>query len=132
VAFLIMPLFAFANAGVSLNGIGWSSFTAPIPLGVAAGLLVGKQVGVFSFAWAAIRLGLAGMPEGANWKALYGVSLLCGIGFTMSLFIGSLAFAPGTIEESMDERLGILTGSVLSGVLGYLVLRSALKKKPSD
>jgi len=132
VAFLIMPLFAFANAGVSLAGVGWSSFTAPIPLGVAAGLLIGKQLGVFLFSWAAVRLGLAEVPEGTNWTALYGVSLLCGIGFTMSLFIRSLAFAPGTIEESMDGRLGILAGSLLSGLFGYLVLRRALKKGLAD
>jgi NhaA family Na+:H+ antiporter len=89
-------------------------------------------LGVFLFSWAAVRLGLAEVPEGTNWTALYGVSLLCGIGFTMSLFIGSLAFAPGTIEESMDGRLGILTGSLLSGLFGYLVLRRALKKGRAD
>ena len=128
VAFIILPLFAFANAGVSLRGIGFDDLLHPVPLGIAAGLFLGKQLGVFLCCWLAIRLGLASLPKGANWSSLYGVAALCGIGFTMSLFIGSLAFeGSGTpMTTIFDERLGILVGSLLSGVAGYLILQRTL------
>ena len=127
VSYGILPLFAFANAGISLEGVRLSSLLHPLPLGIAAGLFLGKQVGVFLFSFLAVQLGIARLPESAGWRALYGVAVLCGIGFTMSLFIASLAFEPGALGESVDERIGILTGSFLSAVMGYLVLRSSLR-----
>lgn len=120
VAFGILPLFAFANAGVPLTGLGVSSLFAPLPLGIALGLLLGKQIGVVGFTWAAIRLGLGRLPEGANWLQFYGMALLTGIGFTMSLFIGGLAFTGD--EYAAAVRIGVLTGSTLCAVAGYLVL----------
>jgi len=125
VAYGVLPLFAFANTGVSLEGLGIESLFHTVPLGIAAGLFVGNQLGVFGFSWLAIKSGVASLPEGANWLQLYGVSLLCGIGFTMSLFISSLAFEQGGPDFAVDDRLGILTGSILSGILGYAVLRLA-------
>ena len=125
VMFAILPLFAFANAGVSLEGMSFSRLLDPVPLGIALGLFVGKQLGVFGFALATLQLGLAQMPKGADLIKIYGVSVLTGIGFTMSLFIGSLAFEVGGPDYAVDDRLGILTGTFLSGVLGYLVLRFA-------
>jgi len=125
VAYGILPLFAFANTGISFAGINAQSFTHTIPLGIAAGLFIGNQVGVFGFSWLAIKSGIARMPTGATWPQIYGVALLCGIGFTMSLFISSLAFQGGEQAVPVDDRLGILIGSLLSGVLGYLVLRMA-------
>ncbi len=121
VAFGILPLFAFANAGVSFAGIGVESFVEPVKLGISLGLILGKQIGVFGMLFLCIKLSLAPMPEGANWRQLYGVSLLCGIGFTMSLFIGSLAFEHSSFAAPI--RLGVLTGSLVCAVLGYLVLR---------
>lgn len=121
VTFGILPLFAFANAGVSFAGIGIESFIEPVKLGISLGLFLGKQVGVFGMLWLCIRLSIAPMPEGANWRQLYAVSLLCGIGFTMSLFIGSLAFEHSSFDAPI--RLGVLTGSVVCAILGYLVLR---------
>ena len=129
VAFLILPLFAFANAGVSLEGISLSSLLEPVPLGIAAGLFLGKQFGVFGFSWVAIKFNLAKLPEDVNWLQLYGVSVLCGIGFTMSLFIGSLAFEHGGPDYAVDDRLGILTGTLLSAVLGYVILRFAVRRR---
>ncbi|MBN1236987.1 MAG: Na+/H+ antiporter NhaA [Gammaproteobacteria bacterium] len=126
VAYGILPAFAFANAGITLLGVGLGTLLHPVPLGIAAGLFFGKQVGVFGFSWLAVKLGLASLPQGVSWPAVYGVALLCGIGFTMSLFIGSLAFLEGGVV-GFDERLGIIFGSVLSGAAGYLVLRSALR-----
>ena len=123
VAYIILPLFAFANAGVSFAGLTLESLLHPVPLGIAAGLFIGNQIGVFGFSWLAIKLGLSKMPQGTNWLQLYGVSLLCGVGFTMSLFIGSLAFEQGGPDYAVDDRLGILLGSLLSGILGYVVLR---------
>ena len=105
-----------------------SSLLHPLPLGIAAGLFFGKQAGVFLFSWTIIKLRLAQLPEHTSWKALYGVSILCGIGFTMSLFIGSLALEPGGLGKIVDQRIGILTGSLLSAVGGYLFLKSALKE----
>jgi NhaA family Na+:H+ antiporter len=124
VAFGVLPLFAFVNAGLDLRGIGISDLFHDVPLGIAAGLFVGKQVGIFVLCALAIKLGLARLPEGAGWGGLYGVSVLCGVGFTMSLFIGSLAFENVVLDEALvfDERLGIILGSLLSGIMGYLVL----------
>lgn len=125
VAFGVLPVFAFANAGVSFEGVTLGTLGGSVPLGIAAGLFVGKQLGVFGLCWLAIRTGMARMPEGAGWLELYGVALLSGIGFTMSLFIGSLAFPAGDVESATAVRLGVLVGSLLSGVAGYLLLRSA-------
>ena len=124
VAFLIVPVFGFANAGVSFAGMSFGSLLSPVPLGVALGLFVGKQVGVFAFSWMAIRLDWADLPANATWAQFYGVALLCGIGFTMSLFIGLLAF-PNAPELQDATKLGVLLGSVLSGVVGAGLLRLA-------
>ena len=124
VAFFILPVFAFANAGVSFQGMGMNQLLHPVTFGIAAGLFVGKQVGVFGSAAVVIKLGLTKLPSGATWRGLYGISALSGIGFTMSLFIGSLAFESSGINQIFDERLGILIGSLLAGALGALVLRS--------
>jgi len=131
VAFGVLPIFAFVNAGVSFAGMGISDLLHPVPLGIAAGLFIGKQVGVFSFCAIAIKLGFARLPEGTGWSALYGVSILAGVGFTMSLFIGGLAFENVQMDLDMlfDERLGIIVGSLLSGILGYLVLRKVLPRE---
>lgn len=123
VAFGILPLFAFANAGIPFDGINADSFLHPIPLGIAAGLFFGNQIGIFGFSWIAIKLGISKLPDGANWVQLYGVAALCGIGFTMSLFVGSLAFEQGGPDYAVDDRLGILIGSLVSGIVGYVVLR---------
>jgi len=128
VTFLILPLFAFVNASVVLSDVTLSSLLHPIPLGVALGLFVGKQLGIFSFCYLGVKLGIAHLPQGVNWKLLYGISLIAGVGFTMSLFIASLSFEKTGVNMLFDERLGILTGSILSGVSGYFVLRNALKK----
>ncbi|HEY5790235.1 MAG TPA: Na+/H+ antiporter NhaA [Gammaproteobacteria bacterium] len=130
VVFLILPLFAFANAGVSVAGMSLGRLADPVPLGIALGLFVGKQLGVFGFALATIRLGWARLPNGATLLQVYGTSVLCGIGFTMSLFIGSLAFEQGGPDYAVDDRLGILAGTALSAVLGYLVLRFAPRLAP--
>lgn len=122
VAFLIVPVFGFANAGVSFAGMGPSALLDPVPLGIALGLFFGKQIGVFGFAWFAIRLNVADMPRYASWAHLYGVSLLCGIGFTMSLFIGLLAY-PDSIPLQDQTKIGVLIGSTLAGVVGWMVLR---------
>lgn len=124
VAFGILPLFAFANAGVSLAGTGLSSLMHPVPLGIGAGLFIGKQLGVMGAVLLAIKMGFAKLPKGTTMLQIYGVSLLCGIGFTMSLFVSGLAF--GGIPENFDPRLGIIIGSVISGVAGYLLLRKAV------
>ena len=129
IAFGILPLFAFANAGVSFKGVGLYNFIEPVKLGISMGLFVGKQIGVFGMIWLAIRTGLAPMPPGTTWSQLYGVSLLCGVGFTMSLFIGSLAFEHSSFEAPI--RLGVLTGSLLSGLCGYLLLRLAPLPAPA-
>lgn len=118
---LIVPVFGFANAGVSLAGVGLAALLSPLPLGVAAGLFLGKQLGVLGAVWAASRLGVARPPGGASWPQIYGMALLCGIGFTMSLFIAGLAFADPELVEAV--KVGILAGSVLSACAGYLVLR---------
>ncbi len=123
VAFGIMPVFAFANAGVSLAGLSLGSLLEPVPLGIALGLFLGKQLGVIGFTWAAIRAGIGSLPDGATWVQFYGMALLTGIGFTMSLFIGGLAFPDEGYSAAV--RIGVLTGSVLSALLGYLVLHLA-------
>ncbi|TNF43310.1 MAG: Na+/H+ antiporter NhaA [Epsilonproteobacteria bacterium] len=128
VTFLILPLFAFTNASVLLSDVTLDSLLHPIPLGIALGLFLGKQLGIFTFCYMGVKLGIAHLPKDINWKLLYGISLLAGVGFTMSLFIASLSFEKTGVNLLFDERLGILVGSILSGVSGYLVLRSALKK----
>ena len=125
VAFFILPIFAFCNAGIDLSDATADFFLHGVPMGIALGLFVGKQVGVFGFIWLAISLRLAPMPEGMNMKSLYGMSALCGIGFTMSLFIGSLAFDQ-TVNTVFDERLGIVAGSLFSGIAGYFILKKSL------
>jgi NhaA family Na+:H+ antiporter len=121
VAFFVMPVFAFANAGVALGGLTLADLLAPVPLGIALGLFLGKQLGVFGFAWLATRTGLCRLPDGVGWAQIYGAALLAGIGFTMSLFIGTLAFADPSHAAAV--RLGVLSGSILSAVIGYTVLR---------
>ncbi|MGV8920778.1 MAG: Na+/H+ antiporter NhaA [Pseudomonas sp.] len=128
VAFGILPLFAFANAGVPLTGLTLESFTHPVPMGIAAGLLLGKTVGVFGLTWLAVKTSMAALPAGANWWQVLGVSILCGIGFTMSLFVGSLAFVPGVSEFAGEDRMGILTGSILAALIGYAVTAMASGK----
>jgi NhaA family Na+:H+ antiporter len=129
VAFFILPFFAFCNAGLTFNEIGVEQLTHSIPLGIALGLFVGKQLGVFAFCWLSIQLRLAERPSDMSWTSLYGVAVLCGIGFTMSLFIGSLAFQETGLNRVVDERLGIIIGSLLSGIVGYLILRASLAKR---
>jgi len=132
VAFVIVPIFAFANAGVDLRGMSLERFLDPVPIGIALGLFAGKQIGVFGFAWLVIKLGWAKLPNNVNWKQLYGVATLCGVGFTMSLFIGSLAFEQTGENNLFDDRLGILFGSFMSAVVGYLVLNKTLPKTPAQ
>ncbi|NWC97871.1 Na+/H+ antiporter NhaA [Pseudomonas sp. P7779] len=129
VAYAILPLFAFANAGVSLAGVNLESFTHHVPMGIAAGLLLGKTVGVLGFTWVMVKTGLAALPAGANWGQVLGVAVLCGIGFTMSLFVGSLAFVPGSSEYAGMDRMGILTGSILAALIGYAVTAMASRKQ---
>jgi len=127
VAFGIMPLFAFANAGVSLEEISFSSLFLPVPFGVLLGLFIGKQLGVFLFSYISIKLGLAQMPNNSNWIELYGVGILTGIGFTMSLFVGNLAFIEN--PQYIDGvKLGVLTGSLLSTLTGYFLILTTSKK----
>ena len=126
VAYLVVPLFGFANAGVALGGAG--ALLAPLPLAIAAGLFVGKQAGIFASVRIAVALGWGERPAGASWRQVYGVALLCGIGFTMSLFIGGLAF-PGRPELVDQVKLGVLAGSILSALAGYTVLRLASGRK---
>ncbi|HKH35461.1 MAG TPA: Na+/H+ antiporter NhaA [Beijerinckiaceae bacterium] len=123
VAFFIIPLFGFANAGVSVAGMSWAAALSPVPLGIAAGLFAGKQLGVFVTTWIAVKLDWADCPEHASFAQVYGVSLLCGVGFTMSLFIGLLAF-PTSPELQDAVKIGVLSGSVLSAVTGAIVLRA--------
>jgi len=118
-----MPIFAFANAGVSLQGLKFADLFAGIPLGIAVGLFIGKQLGIMSFVWAGVKLGIARLPEGVTWLQIYGASLLAGIGFTMSLFIGTLAFSDP--EHAAAVRIGVLTGSLFSAIAGAVVLRLA-------
>lgn len=129
-AYLIVPLFGFVNAGVSLGGLSLDQIFAPLPVGIALGLFLGKQAGIFAAVWVSVKLGLASRPQGANWKQVYGVALLCGIGFTMSLFIGALAF-PGSPLLVEEAKIGTLAGSILSALVGFAVLRFAPRDVPS-
>ena len=125
VSYGILPLFAFANAGISLKGAGLAELFHSVPLGIAAGLFIGKQLGVMIACWLIFNLGVSTRPRGMNFKQIYGAALLCGVGFTMSLFIGGLAFSGET--PLFDERLGIIMGSIVSGIAGYLMLKATLK-----
>ena len=124
VAFAMVPLFGFANAGVDIRGLGADQILAPLPLGIAAGLFLGKQIGIFGSVWLSVKLGIAGRLRGATWLQVYGVAMLCGIGFTMSLFIGGLAF-PGDAMLVEEAKIGILMGSLIAALAGYAVLRFA-------
>lgn len=124
IAFLVIPIFGFANAGVSLTGVGLDTLLAPLPLGIALGLLLGKQIGIVGFAWVAVKAGLATLPENVGWKQVHAASLLAAIGFTMSLFIGNLAFAdPAQIDA---VKIGVLSGSLVAALAGYALLRGTL------
>ena len=128
VAFVILPIFAFANAGISLEGISISNLTGMLPLGIALGLLIGKPLGIFLFSWGAVKTGVAKLPEGVNFMNIFAVSVLCGIGFTMSIFISSLAFGPTNADFDTLARLGILMGSTTAAILGYFLLSISLPK----
>ncbi|MEN7538571.1 Na+/H+ antiporter NhaA [Aurantiacibacter flavus] len=127
VAFLVIPIFGFANAGVSLAGLSPADLLAPLPLGIALGLLIGKQVGIFGLAYVAVKLKLASLPENVGWRQVHAVSLLAAIGFTMSLFIGNLAFADPAQVDAV--KLGVLSGSLVAALGGYALLRTSLKKE---
>ena len=126
VAFLILPIFGFANAGVPLGGLSLAALSQPVTLGSALGLFVGKQIGILGAVWLAVKSGLAQKPAAASWAQVYGLALLCGIGFTMSLFIGLLAF-PASGQLQAETKVGVLLGSLLSAVAGWVVLRLAAK-----
>lgn len=132
VAFFILPLFAFANAGVDLQNIPLESMLHDVTIGIAGGLFFGKQLGIFLFCWLAIKTGFARLPGSMSYLSLYGTAALCGIGFTMSLFIGSLAFEETGVNMLFDERIGIIAGSLCSGILGYLILRRSLDGRQID
>ena len=127
VAFFVLPVFAFANAGINIQGVSLDQLMHGVPLGIALGLFVGKQVGIFGLCWLAIKLNITRLPKGMSWLSLYGTAALCGIGFTMSLFVGSLAFEETGVNLLFDERLGIILGSLASGILGYVLLRISLR-----
>ncbi len=127
VAFMIMPIFAFANAGVNLEGLTLSSLLSPVPLGILLGLFFGKQIGVLLFSYVSVKLKFADMPNNSNWLSVYGVSILTGIGFTMSLFVGNLAFIENT-EYIDGVKIGVLSGSLLSTIFGYIILLISAKK----
>ncbi|MGH1474659.1 Na+/H+ antiporter NhaA [Yersinia proxima] len=129
VAYLILPLFAFANAGVSLQGVSLSGLTSLLPLGIASGLFIGKPLGIFTFSWLAVKLGVAKLPDAINFKQIFAVSVLCGIGFTMSIFIASLAFEGADMALTTYSKLGILLGSTTAAIVGYSLLRLALPAK---
>ncbi len=126
VAFVILPVFAFCNAGIDFRELGVEQVVHSVPLGIALGLFFGNQLGIFTFCWLAIKAGITSLPSGMSWLSLYGTAALCGVGFTMSLFIGSLAFEETGVNLIPDERLGILIGSIASGVVGYLILHYSL------
>ena len=127
VAFIIMPLFAFANAGVSLNGLTFTSLMLPVPLGILVGLFFGKQLGVMLFSYISVKMKIAQMPQDSTWLSLYGVSILTGIGFTMSLFVGNLAFA-NNLQYIDGVKIGVLSGSLLSTLFGYFLLLLTSKR----
>ena len=122
ITFLVLPVFAFVNAGVALDGLSLKTLTQSVPLGIIAGLLLGKACGVFGASWLMIRWGGAQLPNGSSWAQFFGVTVLCGIGFTMSLFIGSLAFAGQSPELEVQLKIGVLCGSVLSAAVGSVIL----------
>ena len=132
VSLIILPIFAFCNAGIYLGNIGIEQILHPVSVGIALGLFLGKQIGIFGVCWLGIKLGITRLPKNVTWSALYGTVILCGVGFTMSLFIGSLAFAATSINSVVDERLGILLGSLASGIIGYLILRATLSPASSN
>lgn len=127
VTFVVLPIFAFANAGIHLGDSGFGQLFHSVPVGIALGLVLGKPIGVMLFSWLGVKLGLASLPHNVNWKQVFGVAMLCGIGFTMSLFIGGLAFS-GLETKAFDERLGIIIGSIIAGILGYVWLNYVLPK----
>ena len=131
-AFLILPLFAFANAGVSLEGVYFSALLNPLPMGIILGLFVGKPLGIFTISWLAVKSGIAQLPQGVNFRQIFAVSILCGIGFTMSMFIASLAFEHGGLDYGSYSRLGILAGSTLAAVIGYIALRISLPNREAN
>ena len=131
VAFVVLPIFAFANAGINFTGVGLEQMLHNVPVGIALGLVVGKQIGIFGLCALAVKLGLAKLPAGMGWLGLYGTAVLCGIGFTMSLFISSLAFEETDVNMLFDDRLSIIVGSLVSGVAGYFIIRFSLgRQKP--
>lgn len=132
VAFGILPLFAFVNAGISFTHITLDSVLHPVSMGISLGLFFGNQTGILFFCWLGVQLGIAKLPHGLGWQHIYGAALLCGVGFTMSLFIGSLAFEETGVNLIFDERLGIIIGSLMSGVAGYLVLRYVFRQTPDE
>lgn len=132
VAFFVLPVFAFANAGINLSKVGMEQLLHDVPLGIALGLFVGKQVGVFLLCALVIKLGITRMPNKMNWLSLYATSAICGIGFTMSLFISSLAFEETGVNLLFNERLGIMIGSLLSGIVGYVLLKMSLPDKKEN
>ena len=123
VAFGILPLFAFMNGGVALEGMSFSSLFEPVPLGIMLGLIIGKQLGVFTFTWITIKSGIGRLPDNVSMMQLYGAALLCGVGFTMSLFIGGLAYEEIGVGYDRPDRLGIIAGSLVCGILGFIVLK---------
>ena len=126
-SFVIMPLFALANAGVTLKGMDLgAALASPVSIGIIAGLFLGKQFGIFAFAWLAVKIKVASLPEGVNWSKIYGAGILAGIGFTMSLFIAGLAFTDDSILNL--SKIGILTASLIAGVFGYVFLKAAVGK----
>ena len=129
-AWLVLPLFGFANAGVSLAGFGVAMLSENVTLGILLGLFLGKQIGIFGAVWLAVRAGWARRPAGASWMQIYGVSILCGVGFTMSLFIGLLAF-PASAGLETATKIGVLAGSLLSMAAGAAVLAAAGKRRPT-
>ena len=126
IAYIILPIFAFANAGIRVVGMNVDQLFHSVPLGIALGLFFGKQIGIFGLIWAAVKLKLTKLPKDFSWQTLYGVAALCGVGFTMSLFIGSLAFEETSVNLLFDERLGIIIGSLFAGLTGYFVLNRSL------
>ena len=125
-----MPIFAFLNAGVNLSGVSFSTITEPLPLGIALGLFLGKQLGAFGGAWIAVKLKFASLPKSVTWSSLYGVCVLSGIGFTMSLFIGTLAFS--TIDKLSLVRIGVIIGSILSALMGIVILHWSLEPEDEE
>lgn len=131
VAFIVLPIFAFTNSGINFTQLNSEQLLHGVPLGIALGLFVGKQIGIMGLTWAAVKLKWCELPKGMNWGSMYGTAILCGIGFTMSLFIGSLAFEETGVNLLFDERIGIVAGSLISGIFGYFILKMSLKKPSS-